>query len=435
MVKSDPRRVLDFIAGENNPRELRGFAQEAAEAWITQSPAEALHWLQGQPNESLRDSASHSMFYQVVRSDAGVASQVFEYLREDSKESAIRFLISNWAEKDPLLAKEFLGKIENPAILKNGVEAIMRPWAKSNPGEAFSFFEKHQELFGIQKDLVVREIASGWALKDRAQALEWAATFEDPKLTGSVIGTINAVWSQHDPAAAAEAGVLTHAGDWILRDAAAAQSWIKSLEPHKQILAIRETLGDLASTRPSYGAELYEQMRSWPGDPGRPDGNFTDATGRIAAAWARRDPEAAGAWLLSLEAGPASDNALSQGARRLEKYAPALTAQLFAKITSQEYRDRTASEIVNQNFSQHPQIAFEWSQQIEDDSLRQAKTGDVLRRLQEQGDFEGARELVDRANLSEAQKTEFLQRIQNGENVSPVGAKGAIRGDLEVLSR
>lgn len=158
-------------------------------------------------------------------------------------------------------------------------------------------------------------------------------------------------------------------------------------------------------------------MRSWPPDPDLPGGNLTNATGVIANAWARSDPEAAVAWLLSLEAGPASDNALSQGAVELAKYAPHLTAKIFAKMTSGEHRDRAASGIVNRHsYGGHPQIAFEWSQKIEDDTLRQRMTREVFRRIKSEGDFQGARELVDRANLTEAQKTKFLQRIQNAED-------------------
>ena len=143
--------------------------------------------------------------------------------------------MTNLAEKNPLVAKEFLEKIASPDILKSGIEAIMRPWAKSNPSDAISFFEKHQELLGARKETAISQIANGWAFKNPAKALKWAAGLEDAALRETAIRGAETTWAQNDPAAAAEAGVLEQAADWISHDPKAAETWIKSLQPHRQI--------------------------------------------------------------------------------------------------------------------------------------------------------------------------------------------------------
>ncbi|MFT6861479.1 MAG: hypothetical protein ACJAVK_000031 [Akkermansiaceae bacterium] len=237
----------------------------------------------------------------------------------------------------------------------------------------------------------------------------WAK--KDPDLKEYAKGTIEATGSQSDPASAAEARVLSHAGDWILHDSEAAERWLKSRGPHKQISASNDTLIDLAREHPSQAAELYKQMLSWPSHPDLPGANLMNAAGQIAGRWARKDPQAVIAWLDSLEADHAKDNALSQATTNLAKYAPVQTAELFAKISSEEFRGAAARDIDKQNFYDQPQIAFEWSQKIEDHSLQLRKTGDVLSRIQSQVDFEGAREMVSQDNLTEAEKTKLLQRI------------------------
>ena len=165
MGTSDPRAALDWLVANGT---LAGNVRNSTiQAWLAQSPDEALSWAKALPSGENRDAALSSIAQIYIPKDTAQAEALFTQLTPDGQERFARPMIRQLAARDLDQARQ---------------------WAETvHPGEAQAI------AFGY--------VADGWYKQDPAAAAQWLKTLPNGQGRDSAIALIVTPSSQKIPPA------------------------------------------------------------------------------------------------------------------------------------------------------------------------------------------------------------------------------------------
>lgn len=244
---------------------------------------------------------------------------------------------------------------------------------------------------GVDVEAVRKALVTRLAMLDPGKALSYVDTLSGEE-HGRQKVNVYAVWAGRDPEAAAahftqgELGgglasdesresAATLARAWARRDPAQALAWVKTLPEEARGSAVDAVISSMAASDPRQALQAalglgqsYEQA---------------EALRPLAQEWARQNPEAASAWVTTLE-DPASQSQAAQGLVTAWMTQDAQAASVWvAGLPAGRTRDVAVAAMVQaQAARQDPGSAARWAATIQDEVLRQQVLPQLVQRWQ-----------------------------------------------------
>lgn len=294
-------------------------------------------------------------------------------LADDDRRMARSLIFSHWAKKQP---EQMLGMLEKlPGSERKDMEArdFMAAWQKEDPSQAMQFLDRlaaigvrGKDAARIREDLLAawiekdREAAERWledlppgdaksaleeatavarlSLMKEAEALEWISAHPEQKAAQQRLPEILRNWANRDPATAlarlatvppdhpvwgAEASYLAQSAMLTATMHKSADSLVAAVVglpegPVKRKLQLGLVQGSI-SVDFALSKRLLDEL---------PESREREqAASYFAEILTRKDPVAAGEWLLGLEASPSRDLATDRFTATLAADRPALAAE------------------------------------------------------------------------------------------------------------
>ena len=286
----------------------------------------------------------------------------------EAKTTAVQAII---ASSDATQAKPLAKEIQEwPADAtkreqRNGfLNSLLMKWSDLDPIGAAKFFDTMQ-VETMRFYPVASAIAQNWAAIDPAAALEWARAHSDVQgFQGAINGAINGWWSKDH--AAAEQYVTVHANDSAGRQMATTlTSYIFSKDPERA----KEWVGQLSDLETRRQAQHVLVIQMAVNDPESaseyattlpPDVREGTLTGAINY-WAANNLTAAGEWIKGLS-GPPRDEALGAYTYSLARKDPNTAAAWAVTISDPKIRDKSLNGIATLWLHKDPAAASAWIQ-------------------------------------------------------------------------
>lgn len=218
-------------------------------------------------------------------------------------------LYTRWAESDPAAAMRHApGRSE-------AAPSVLRVWAARDLAGALGWLEE-QPAGPVPR--AVQEILSEALLEREPRAvLAWMEQSRSDTVRRELYGPFLGKWAESDPAAAAEAALVSSApnplnallGDqlmaqWARHSPVEAATWVAGLAPGElQERAVLRVVASWSATAPAQAAEWVEQFSEGP--------LREQAARELVTAWTERDATGTMAWLRELASGRSRDVAVS----------------------------------------------------------------------------------------------------------------------------
>lgn len=218
--------------------------------------------------------------------------------------------------------------------MKMAVGLLLTRWASADSDAAFAYVEqmKNKDQARDATFSILRALAS----QDPQRALEWMSNQGNDMAKSS--------WMGH-----ALAGTI--ASEWVRQDPDAALAWANSLPKNQRQGALGGALETIAASNPVEAAQRLLEL-----DPGE---EREKAAGNIANLWAKRAPQEAMEWAMTLE-GEDRESAMSRALGGWASTEPAEAAAFINDIPAEERTDSQVREVGRRWASQEPSKAAEW---------------------------------------------------------------------------
>lgn len=285
-------------------------------AYAEKDPQAAWAFALALPAGTMRQSALSATAASITAKDPDRGLALIEAVPEQNLKRQLRAVaFANLAAKDPKRALDLaLSRDNDDGEDSFSLSSIFYQWARRDPEAAKAAAAR---LEGRQGDQARSSLVSSLAQTDPKAAWEFAKSlpahregYMDPRMQAV------AAWAQTDPRAALTAALeLPDAGGRTRAVSSAVGAWARSNPA--EALSYAKSLSD-----PSLKSDVLRAMASSAeGDPralldvvveSMPAGdNYRDAVRNIFSNWARRDPAAAAAAVLTVPAGRVQSEAIS----------------------------------------------------------------------------------------------------------------------------
>jgi len=218
--------------------------------------------------------------------------------------------------------------------MKMAVGLLLTRWAAADSNAAFAHVEQMKDK-GHARDAtfsILRALAS----QDPQRALEW--------MSGQGKDMAKDGWMGH-----ALAGTI--ASEWVRQDPDAALAWANSLPKNQRQGALGGALETIAASNPVEAAQRLLEL-----DPGEAR---EKAAGNIDNLWAKRAPQEAMEWAMTLE-GDDKESAMSKALGGWASSEPDEAASFINGIPVEERTDSQVREVGRRWASQEPSKAAQW---------------------------------------------------------------------------
>ncbi|MEM7386852.1 MAG: hypothetical protein AAF514_18085 [Verrucomicrobiota bacterium] len=255
-------------------------------------------------------------------------------------DDTIRSVLQEIAATNPEMAKDFFGKISDPRIKRAARTALcygapelafqlaqeessgesdpwhygvmFTLWALEDPESAISNFEK---VHGQRRREAALDSISRTLAGNPDRALRFAASLTRAKEQDFVLQMLTETLSKTDPQKALTLLAKTALGpsrtqtlenmasNWADVDPHGAETWIRSLPPADQAVALHKSLWSIGRHSLERAANLLASAPS--------SFRALKSYDSLARQWTGQDPDGARSWIDDLEPGPARDQAVS----------------------------------------------------------------------------------------------------------------------------
>ena len=218
--------------------------------------------------------------------------------------------------------------------MKMAVGLLLTRWATADSDAAFAHVEKMKNKDQARDATfsILRALAS----QDPQKALEW--------MSGRGKDMSKNDWMGH-----ALAGTI--ASEWVRQDPDAALAWANSLPKNQRQGALGGALETIAASDPVEAAKRLLDLDS---------GEAREkAAGNIANLWAKRAPQEAMEWAMTLE-GDDRESAMSRALGGWASVEPEEAASFINEIPAEERTDSQVREVGRRWASQEPSKAAQW---------------------------------------------------------------------------
>lgn len=281
------------------------------------------------------------------------ASWASENLRGDFRSDALYYISDGWAESDPEGAGKWFQENTEGVTLDDATWEILESWGRKDPEAAFLW---SNDLEPYVKEYAMDGLAEGWAAIDPPGALKAGLMMleENRPYAHEFMLSIATQWAGSSPLEAAEwgkslldeelrAGFITEVGEtWALSDPRSAVSWLESVH-----------------------------------DPG----TIRFAQQGIAIGWSEHAPGEAMDWVVNLpEQGEFVRSIVDEILFSWVAADPRGTAQWLQEKSPGPQRDLVLDVFSDSVFSEDPEAALAWANQITDPSLRIERVRGLLKK-------------------------------------------------------
>ncbi|HSD73641.1 MAG TPA: hypothetical protein VLB75_02660 [Steroidobacteraceae bacterium] len=309
-ARGDPAGAAQWIERQNLGLQAR-IAYRIAEAYVGQSPQEALNWALGIGGARGRTLWAHMLRQMAVYDPREALRIALSAENPSQRTTALASVVPMIAKSDPALAMSLLEKVPGNTQLQvigeiaaqlaetslasavgwlDSLDDSVGPRAWSGLGGSIAYREP--DVAAELLDRVPREardqwiatIANAYAQSDPAKAVQWMRRFENEPGYAAIVQQVAMNAAAVDPESALD--VIDRLAEGKKRE---------------QVLA--GTMHMIAFQQPEIAARLLEEIS---------DENLrAQAMSGVASTWAQSDLPAARKWVMSIPAGPSRDQALA----------------------------------------------------------------------------------------------------------------------------
>lgn len=331
--------------------------------YVEQDPAAALEWIvsnvKGRESEQMLETA----LTQMVQENPDQAITYLDSLPVSHRtQNLLLNVATNWAIKDPEAAAHWVSKQDS--VHAETLNYIAQRWAEQDAEAAGRYVEN---LPKSARPQWISSVASGYAQRDPAAAINWLQQYEAQQGYSSALDNVLSQWSYNDPLAALA---------YIEREQNVEKFPNATVNAISR-LAEQDTAGTLARVEAMQGGAL-QQAAVW----------------ALMDTWANRDMQGLDNWTKSRDAGPVRDRAVEALVTRLGDK-PERAIALINSVQSEELRMRSGMQFL----------------------------------LASGVDADKTQELAARLNLPENKRQEITNTLRDYQNASPTATPFGIVQD------
>ncbi len=207
-ARTDPERVFRIAHEEIDPGSVRNSAVQAViDEAARRDPSLALDLLGKMDDGALRRNSS-MLAHSLARSDVKTAIAWAEGLPDGStKGSALSAIFSEWANEDPEQASAEALRIGNEEFRRQSLRNTLNLWGQNDAVEAMTWAVRNLRTED-QASLIPNSLLGTWARQDIEGAAEWVAALPDGELRSQSLRSFVSAYASHD---------LVAAGEWLKR--------------------------------------------------------------------------------------------------------------------------------------------------------------------------------------------------------------------------
>lgn len=271
----------------------------------------ALKYLKGQDPFS-QMMGTGTVLASLATKDPSMAAKVLADQQQEggglprSGQMAAQAIAREWAKQDPDAALAWARGL--PEGMRAGaLEGVLGSMAAENPTGAAKIALEMPA--GDDRNRLLGQLAEGWAGRNPAEAMKWAASLPDADRADATKRALSG-WSMQDPKGAA--------------------AWIDGLPAEKKDENLNSVASRWAWSQPSEAA-------TWLGTQAEGDGK-KDAMRSVMGVWVDSQPEQASLWLKDQSDGPSKDQGIIALAGNQMKSDPEASMIWLSSISDPEVR-------------------------------------------------------------------------------------------------
>lgn len=340
-------------------RQRSAFLESVVGHWVGDDPRSALDAVRSLPSAGDRDRLLHNAIYHLAGLDPRQAFEVAASLEGRASDQALQQVVDRWMQSDPEAALAAADTIADPAHKRQVLAAAARQYAERDPQAAVLWASQLPEQ---TRSLVYTRMLNQLARSDPQQALEIALN-DDSGQRQRLIGSVIRSTSQQRPELAASFVARLPAGE-LRRQAASqiASNW--AAHDPDAALAWVETLddGDYLHATGALGFQLAQR------DPDRAVAYLERLrpaareswVGSVASALAGRDVDRAVQFARRFAGDPLYEQAMASAIGQIG-YANPGEALRLADTLGEHMREQMRAQIASQWASNDPAAAARWA--------------------------------------------------------------------------
>lgn len=271
------------------------------------SPELAEHLL-AKPDEAL--GRAHGVFLTALiarwaETDAPTAAKFLESLKSDIKGglvSAGQEVAFSWATVDPTAALAWVNQQQGLHVdgADTFLTAAVKGWFEGDLDGASAYIASHADRPGVSASIA--DVTVLLVVESPDKAAKWVPTISSPEAREEATRKLAVLWADRDPPAAVRwfdrltdedqnVAVGGLAASWAELDFQQASRWIGGLKPELKDHAIQAVIVNPGDISPSTMLDLAKSIEN--------NEKRIDAIEAVVVQWAKTEPAAAKAWVMS----------------------------------------------------------------------------------------------------------------------------------------
>jgi len=339
-------------------------------------------------------------------------------------------IAGTWAETDPAAVLAWVKTLPASPAIDEALADVVIIMSQRDPSATAAAFASYNIPPGQDHDNALKSLASNFAEKDPAGALQWANASLTGKDYQTAITSALLAIGKTDPAAAAadmakitDPGVIDEAamlilGNWGSQDPQAALAWAQALPADNVSLrssAIAEALRSWTNTDPAAAGNYV--LQNFTSDP-----SFNTLAKQVVSSWVNSDPQGAFTWAKSLPTGGGTRiNAITTALGALASVDVQAAWQDAQSLTGGSNAPRAEASVISAWANQQPAQAAAALQSIPEGSDLNTATGNVAKSWLSQ-DPNAASQWIDTLPQGAARDAAVTQIISTVGTSDPAGA-------------
>ena len=428
LVRESPEDALSAVRSVHDPFERRGAMRQLMISMSNIAPATLYSWTEREEFQEFQSSFSmrNLMEGMAVESPTEAAALLGKINRGERRENGIRGLAAVWVQSDPTAALAWANSLEGREH-SIAIDRMIGHLAVRDREAALALLDSSE---GKERTKLLQPIARAMAKSDPGEALEWAATLDDPEDLKEALQSISGkVDSKEDvekllgiigslPEKQREGASRQFLGTWVRRDHDGATAWVEAIEdPEQKKLYAKSMIHGLERGDPKAAVEMIAHFGS---SLDEPDWQIGEAFRKFALV----DLDSAREAAEGLEEGPVKSLAMSSMVNAWAKHEPQAAAEFVLENFEPGMDQREMLEQVSVGWlHQDPEAALAWAGTL-DGASRVAASDQLIVKLATNGELHLAQTAL--SDLLEAHPEEAMKSGR---------LKNAISGVLSVAGR
>ncbi len=371
-ARSDPYAAILYADNIEDPQLKRSFKHSVINRWAGSDPEAAMQHAQALPNSMEREQLLMSIIQSVANNDPAAAFSLANDLDPSIRDGAYANVVSVWAQRDARSAISFMDTLSDERLKEQLIMSVARTYAEQAPGEALQWvFSLNPRL----RDNLLRNgnIMFHMARQNPDLALETVNSIESTTLRQqALLSVISTIAMTHPEKAATYLDSIANGDTRTMATMQIAQSW--GPRDPDAALAWIDTLNDMeyrqavSSIAQSVASRSPDRAAAYL-EQIRPEGRAAWIIA-VAGGYAGRDPQQAVAWLSQFKGDEGYSQAISNVAMTVAQRDPLEAVRLVESIPEKQRRNNAMRGIVAQWAQRDPAAATRWTSTISDPESR-----------------------------------------------------------------